>query len=241
MLEYLQGWRRSLGFSVLVVRRYGMQAVVATVLVTALYCTVFIYAPYRREQRIARNLESLGAYVEWHSARCWPASGICDMIPVWDRVRRIDHFGKKHPLDAGAELSSLKNLEWFDMERSIASENEMEQILRQLGQISSLRYLALSGTSLTDAGVKHLRQSSKLTSLGLSRTRISDVALESLSSQTDLRELNLNDTAVSDIGLESLYRLVNLKNVSLTETRTTADGRNKLRKALPSCEITPDP
>jgi hypothetical protein len=225
----------------LFVRRYGIQVVVALILVTVMYCAIFIYAPYRREQRIARNLESLGAYVEWHSAQCWPESGIWDMVPVWDRIRRIDHFGRQIPLDAGAELGSLKNLEWFEMERSIASENELEQILSQLGQISSLRYLALGDTSLTDAGLKHLRESRKLTSLGLSRTRISDIALESLSDKTGLYELDLNETAVSDIGLESLYNLVNLKNVRLTETQTTAEGRNKLRKALPNCKITPDP
>lgn len=207
---------------------------------TVLYCTIYVYAPYRREQRIARNLESFGAYVEWHSARCWPESGIWDMVPVWDRIRRIDHFGRRIPSDAGAELGSLKNLEWFEMERSIASESEMEQILLQLGRISRLRYLALGDTSLTDAGLQHLRES-KLTSLGLSRTRISDVGIESLSDQTDLYELDLTDTAVSDIGLESLYNLVNIKKVRLTETQTTADGRNKLRKALPNCKITPDP
>jgi len=46
---------------------------------------------------------------------------------------------------------------------------------------------------------------------------------------------------ITDAGLEHLKGLSNLKHLDLDDKKVTAEGRAMLRKALPNCEIYPDP
>jgi hypothetical protein len=45
------------------------------------------------------------------------------------------------------------------------------------------------------------------------------------------------ETTVNDAGLEHLKGLTNLRTLNLTETKVTDHGVNKLRQALPKCDI----
>ena len=49
--------------------------------------------------------------------------------------------------------------------------------------------------------------------------------------------LNLAETKVTDAGLAHLEGLKNLKSLYLWQTQVTPDGAEKLRQALPDCNI----
>jgi hypothetical protein len=78
---------------------------------------------------------------------------------------------------------------------------------------TELQYLALSETSITDAGLEHLK--------GL----------------TQLEILDLDGTRVTDAGLEHLSRMTQLKALTLWGAKVSSPGVKKLQTALPNCEI----
>ncbi|MEI8382803.1 MAG: hypothetical protein WCJ09_21930 [Planctomycetota bacterium] len=82
----------------------------------------------------------------------------------------------------------------------------------------------------------------RITGFGLSN--VDDDFSDLLPELKDLSELNalgLGMTRVNDAGLGYLAKLKNLTILELDGTDTTAEGRAKLRKALPNCRISPDP
>jgi Leucine Rich repeat len=80
--------------------------------------------------------------------------------------------------------------------------------------LKQLQRLNLSGTKVTDAGLRHLR--------GL----------------TTLRTLELIDTGITDTGLKNLKGLTNLHRLYLNQTKVTAAGVKDLQKILPKVKIT---
>jgi hypothetical protein len=54
---------------------------------------------------------------------------------------------------------------------------------------------------------------------------------------TGLRELDLSGTAVTDAGLADLARLTGLKRLYLWDTDVTESGGQRLKAALPECEV----
>jgi hypothetical protein len=123
-----------------------------------------------------------------------------------------------------------------------------------------LRFLNISGSKATDAGLASLGTTSSLRKLVLSHTKISDTGLYFLQSLSRLTLLMLNGTTVSDEGLPHLLRLPKLRVLYLGSTRITEkavrslaqmtrlrilslgqqlsqDSIESLRKALPNCRI----
>ncbi len=71
----------------------------------------------------------------------------------------------------------------------------------------------MSGTKVTDAGLKHLR------------------------TLPCLRELVLFGTDITDAGLTQIAGMAELKRVVLQRTKVTDAGASWLRKKLPKCEV----
>jgi Leucine-rich repeat (LRR) protein len=91
------------------------------------------------------------------------------------------------------------------------------EVLSELGSLTSLRYLHLNRTQVTNAGLEHLER------------------------LTSLKWLDLSHTQVTDAGLSQLTKLYSLEWLELHDTQVTAEGRALLRKTLPSCRIQPEP
>jgi hypothetical protein len=70
--------------------------------------------------------------------------------------------------------------------------------------------LNLSGTGVTDTGMKSLEVLINLSSLNLSDTKVTDTGMKSLEVLTNLSNFNLSLTNVTDTGMESLQVLLNL-------------------------------
>lgn len=94
----------------------------------------------------------------------------------------------------------------------------------------------LTGTKVTDAGLKKLSGLTNLTILNLQGTEVTDAGLKSLAEHKNLSQLNLNATRVTDAGLKELAACMNLVVLELGSKVTDAGVAN-LRKALPKCKI----
>jgi len=159
------------------------------------------------------------------------------------------------PKVSNAEMTALLELEvarvriqpiatqagWLEANLRPLGPRATDGVLDPIGRVSTLMYLNLASTGITDAGLTHLKGLKNLTRLHLEETRISDAGLANLGDLTSLTYLNLHSTAVSDRGLERLYGLRNLQRIYLWGTNTTEAGRAKLKAALPQVAISVGP
>ena len=97
--------------------------------------------------------------------------------------------------------------------------------------------LNLSGTQVTDKGLKELGALKNLAGLDLSGTKVTDEGLKELAPLQNLTRINLSGTKVTDAGLKALAALKNLTTLDLDGTRVTDAGVKELQKALPKCQI----
>ena len=70
--------------------------------------------------------------------------------------------------------------------------------------------------------------------LSLSRTRVTDAGLRHVSQLPNLQVLGLAETAVTDRGLNLLQQLRAMQSVNLRRTRVTRQGIVELKTALPN-------
>jgi internalin A len=97
--------------------------------------------------------------------------------------------------------------------------------------------LDLMDSSVTDAGLRHLRDYQEFTNLRLTNTRVTDKGLAEVAHHPNLVHLDLSKTKVTDAGLHHLKPLSDLRSVRLHGANVTADGIAQLQAALPECEI----
>jgi Leucine-rich repeat (LRR) protein len=75
-----------------------------------------------------------------------------------------------------------------------------------------------------------------LWTLDLRGTQVTDAGLVDLARLKNLLWLDLSDH-ITDAGLPKLESLANLSHLHLAKSKVTAEGVQKLKKALPKCEI----
>ena len=90
--------------------------------------------------------------------------------------------------------------------------------LEHLKGLTKLQGLWISDAPITDAGLEHLKNLGELRGLGIVRTKISDVGLEYLKGLTQLQKLSLEGNWITDAGLEHLKGLTQLDYLSLEGT-----------------------
>ena len=105
-------------------------------------------------------------------------------------------------------------------------------LLKELA--ANLADLNLGETTITDAGLVHLKPLKNLTRLDLHGTKVSDAGLVNLKEMTKLHSLNLyGSTGITDAGLEHLKGLTNLRRLYLWQTKVSEAAANKLSAAIP--------
>lgn len=109
--------------------------------------------------------------------------------------------------------------------------------LSHLSNLSHLNCLDLDDTELCDESLRSISQLRSLQVLSISGTRVTSAGMAQLAEMPKLGFIDLHDTAIDDAGLEQLGRMSNLSFVNLTRTKTSAEGRQRLQLALPSCAI----
>jgi hypothetical protein len=135
--------------------------------------------------------------------------------------------------------------------------------MADLALLDTLTHLALSGLTLTDAGLAHFANLRGLEELRLQHRAISPVGLavlrdlpklrriefpecgsqfndenlRALEGDESLRELVLNKCALTDAAFASLLRIPNLEYANIAETQITAAGLAEFQRQRPNCRI----
>jgi hypothetical protein len=103
--------------------------------------------------------------------------------------------------------------------------------------MSSLRYLSLIRTRVTDGGLIRLEGHKTLEMLNLDFTQITDAGLARMNGLPSLKQLSLGHTKVTDAGLVSLKGLAGILRLDLSRTQVTDAGLTSLRRALPQARV----
>lgn len=109
--------------------------------------------------------------------------------------------------------------------------------MRHLRQLTLLNRLNLYGTPIGDAGLRDLAGLPQLYYLYLSRTQVTDEGLPHLGKFPALLEVHLNTLPITNAGLAQLATCKKLKNLWLSETRVTDDGLIHLEKSTTLREL----
>ena len=86
--------------------------------------------------------------------------------------------------------------------------------------------------------VTHMNAFSNFHILNLSGSGVTDDGLRSLLDLDYIDELELASTNVSDTGLQYIAQLKDLKHIDLSGTNVTPSGVAKLQAELPKCRMT---
>lgn len=148
-------------------------------------------------------------------------------------------------------------------EINVSRQEEFDDLdAKQLVGLDQLERLDLSGTAVTDVGIKYIKKSPRLASLALRGTKItndglqelaetcslialsvtwcrniSDDGLKGIAELPNLRTLLCASTPIGDACTEHLSRSKSLRRISLVKTKVTKAGIDKLREALPNCRF----
>ena len=124
----------------------------------------------------------------------------------------------------------------FDSHRtdgSVATQqsNVDDRTLQTLAELKGLRWLALTGTAVSDQGIASLTSLPTLERLWLGQTQITNSGLKHLAALPSLTHLAIEATPTSDQGLAFLVGLPKLKSLSLGSPLFTAFGLRQLQRA----------
>jgi Leucine Rich Repeat (LRR) protein len=97
-------------------------------------------------------------------------------------------------------------------------------LLRRLARTTTLTYLSLAGTQISDDGLQHLQNMKQLKVLSLARTAVTDAGLKQLQPLGQLEYLGLRGTKVTDDGLQTVAGFRRLKGLHLGDTAITSRG-----------------
>ncbi len=138
--------------------------------------------------------------------------------------------------DGLKDLEHLKKLSILSLRDTQISDAGIEHIAR----VSTLKVLYLNNTKISDVGVRRLLSLKNLKCVGLGGTAITDAGVKDLVQIKSLVSVHLAKTRLTDITLSELTGIPNLEFVSLFDAKTTKEGREVFRKAMPGCLIYPE-
>lgn len=105
-----------------------------------------------------------------------------------------------------------------------------------MGTLTDLEELVANETSISDAGLAHVRVLPKLRSLHLSGTAVSDAGTQHLL-ELPLVLLDLSGTHVSDAGLECLSGIRSLQELWIIGCLASEGGIERFQKQLLTCKV----
>lgn len=109
--------------------------------------------------------------------------------------------------------------------------------LKELSKVRTFRSLWLNGCDISDDGLVHIGSMNQLELLSIGGTDITDDGLSDLAQLPNLTVLYLNQTKITDVGLLHLRNFKNLRYLNVTGTLVSEGGIDRLREAIPDCQI----
>lgn len=198
------------------------------------------------------GLNGLKAVVDLDLSACPVKS-----IPMLPSIERLNLSGSDVGDAALADLAKLPALKALNLN----STDVGDAGLKNLAALTGLRELGLNYGRFTDKGMDALKPLTELRKIEMVRTRAGAVAAAVLAGMRNLEELNLDYTSVDeksfpqlqgmpqlrklsldslDIGddaVDVLSSMPNLRSVNLYHTLMTANGAEKLKKAMPKTQV----
>jgi hypothetical protein len=125
-----------------------------------------------------------------------PAPAVPAVAPNPDAkiLQELDYFEPVYQIDAAGRVIRLR-LPWRDIPMPL---------LAEIGKLTELRALEISGTTITDEGLAQLLDLQKLRSLSLVHAPITDKGLEQLAKFSSLQFVWVSKHAVTEEALENL-------------------------------------
>jgi hypothetical protein len=120
---------------------------------------------------------------------------------------------------------------------NLAGRKVDDKTLRSLADLIYCQHLALDYTKITDDGVAYLRSMRDLERVSLRFTDVTDRGAEYLVSLPKLTHALLMGTKISDAAVPILARNKNAKEIFIRWTRISNEGAERLRAALPDCQV----
>ena len=159
--------------------------------------------PTRREAEIARYFTERGFYNP--------------LGPNGDRPRALSPGGGEHDL-ADIDFSLLA--EWREcVTISFKDLPVGDEVFDQISRVKGLQHLHLTGTNVTDEGLRKLTVHSQLVAIHLERSQITDEGLRILGTLPALASLELDETQVTGAGLNGFPKSASLTWVSFRRTQ----------------------
>ena len=90
---------------------------------------------------------------------------------------------------------------------------------------------------VTDAGLAHLSKKNNLEALILFNTAVTDDGVAQLTSLRRLQYLKIASSEITDDSIPYLSQLQSLQRLWTSGTSITSSGVDRLRRALPNCEV----
>ena len=136
----------------------------------------------------------------------------------------------------------LERLEFLSLRGTESTDSTIAALSSYKGPRESIRELDFSRTLVSNLGRMHLPEvCPNLEILKLNDNRVWDNnSMEALSQLPALHTLELRRTNITDASVESLSKL-NLRSLDISQTRITQEGVERLRQALPDCDIRYEP
>jgi hypothetical protein len=106
-----------------------------------------------------------------------------------------------------------------------------------LAPLTKIRRLRIRQTKNLDNELRHLKKLPELEVLGLGLSNVTDRGLKHVARLRNLKTLSLGYTQVTDNGVLQLSSLHELEYLEIKNTEVTDAGADRLRLALPNCEI----
>jgi hypothetical protein len=136
-----------------------------------------------------------------------------------------------------ADLEHLRELKQLQLLYLDCMPETTDAGLKHLGALTGLRELTVCNATTTDAGLEYLGELTQLRKLDVHFMNVTDAGLRHVEHLTELRELDVRSCNITDVGLEHFRGLTQLEKLNLHGTQITERGVNRLREALPNCEI----
>lgn len=174
-------------------------------------------------------------------------------------LRWMRLFGCQATDDAVKQMTDLPNLKFLDLDQNPAVSDEslkhiaanypaMESVslwatgitdegLRSLSELKKLQILSVAGTKINGSGLAHFAEHPALREIHLGRMKITDEMLRHLPKIPQLDLLSLVHTTLPDDAADAITKLPKLKQLDIRDAEISAASLEKLRSALPNCEI----
>jgi hypothetical protein len=115
------------------------------------------------------------------------------------------------------------------------------QAVAAIATLPRLRFLNLRAEGLSDQGITLFTGITQLDRLTFQSAAVTDAGLAQLAELKGLSYLSIVAPRVTDAGLILLGEMPNLTFVQLISTDATAEGVERLRAALPNCDVQVQP